>query len=195
MPSLEAHGHADAAHAAATRAMWHDIDAREHAVPQEPDLVHPLETTPLPLRAEQDQGAAAPDRPPLKDQHGEAIPTDPEHRHPLELQSRFQNLLHAHTQKQRTAIIDALYDSAAASPLQKRAQHLGSCCCRPSIRSSSTGPRPSLARCRDRLCPLCASSRPASVITNGSPRQHVQRPKVRHPHPRPPRRPAPRPGR
>lgn len=80
--------------------------------------------------------------------------------HPLELQSTFQRAAHSAFHTERWTVINALWQPEAPDELAKRAQRMGQCCCLPSLRLTAEGHvAPSLSRCRDRLCPLCASRR------------------------------------
>jgi hypothetical protein len=78
---------------------------------------------------------------------------------PLDLQSTQQRVAHRHHEGPRRRTIYALW----ASPddqLRKRARRLAACCCCPTFRTSLSTPiGVSLARCRDRLCPLCSRRR------------------------------------
>lgn len=79
--------------------------------------------------------------------------------HPLSLQSRTQTRVHAPHRRPRSRLVNALW-SDGADDLGRRALRLAACCQLPSIRLRPDGvPRVDLARCRDRLCPHCASFR------------------------------------
>lgn len=79
--------------------------------------------------------------------------------HPLRLQSRAQRRAHAPWQRDRSRIINALWNHGG-EPLGRRAVRLARCSQLPAIRQTPDGtPRVDLARCRDRLCPLCGDIR------------------------------------
>jgi hypothetical protein len=89
--------------------------------------------------------------------------------HPLESQSRFQRIAHAQYHNARWTVINAMWQPEAAAAVAKRARRMGMCCQGPTLRASSNGQVcTSLARCRDRLCPLCGErrGRQASVRTH-----------------------------
>jgi len=78
---------------------------------------------------------------------------------PLSLQSTQQRIAHRHHEGLRRRIVTACNKSGDPQ-LVKRAHRLAACCCCPTFRASenrSIGVN--LARCRDRLCPLCARRR------------------------------------
>lgn len=73
-------------------------------------------------------------------------------------------MAHADHQQSRWKIINALHQPEVEDKLRKRAEAMGQCCCLPSFRTKADGsPLASLARCRDRLCPLCADRRGAQA--------------------------------
>jgi hypothetical protein len=79
--------------------------------------------------------------------------------HPLEVQSSSQHVVHAPYTKQRWPIVNALWNSADER-LNRRAQRMGFCCSTPTIRvRGENKPFAALQRCRDRLCPKCATIR------------------------------------
>lgn len=80
--------------------------------------------------------------------------------HPLEVQSAPQRAAHHHHQRERWAVINALWQPDVHELLRKRAVRIGRCCQMPTLRLNATGAIcPALTRCRDRLCPLCAEKR------------------------------------
>lgn len=80
-------------------------------------------------------------------------------RHPLDLQSHPQRLIHAPYAARRLATINALHTSTDPA-LVRRAERLGFCCCSPTINArKGHAPTISPGRCRDRLCPHCQSTR------------------------------------
>lgn len=88
--------------------------------------------------------------------------TPPEN-HPLAVQSTPQKRIHSRHSKLRRKLINALW-SDGGETLAPRARRLAACCCVPSIRSGRGGALGvDLARCRDRLCPLCSSARGREV--------------------------------
>lgn len=78
---------------------------------------------------------------------------------PLDLQSTQQRIAHRRHEGIRRRIVLALHYHPETL-LKKRAGRLGACCCCPSFRSSESSKiTVNLARCRDRLCPLCSYRR------------------------------------
>lgn len=78
---------------------------------------------------------------------------------PLDHQSRIQSRVHRPYSAQRLRIVDALHTSPDDTHA-KRARRMGLCCCCPTWMTNAAGElKPSLARCRDRMCPLCATRR------------------------------------
>lgn len=78
---------------------------------------------------------------------------------PLDLQSTQQRIAHRRHEGTRRRIILALHHHGDPG-LAKRAHRLGACCCCPTFRSGGgTLIGVNLARCRDRLCPLCSHRR------------------------------------
>lgn len=78
---------------------------------------------------------------------------------PLDQQSRIQSRVHRPYGAQRLRIVDALHTSPETDHA-KRARRMGLCCCCPTWMTNGAGElKPSLARCRDRMCPLCATRR------------------------------------
>lgn len=116
---------------------------------------------------------------------------DPQESPPLAVQSRSQNRLHSPHRLPRAIIVSALWagrgadadaiarhdarraehlagsgPAAGARPMLfgRRAQRLGHCGCLPSLRRGAGGSvGVDLARCRDRLCPLCSLVRGREV--------------------------------
>lgn len=89
---------------------------------------------------------------------------DPEW-HPLDLQSRHQEIAHRHHQGTRRRVLDAMWKSTQEHH-RKRATRLGSCCACPVWHENTAGALvPALRRCRDRLCPLCAKRRGTQAAT------------------------------
>lgn len=91
----------------------------------------------------------------------DALPAGPAifEANPLDQQSRVQSRVHRPYSAQRLRIVDALHTSSDVDH-RKRARRLGLCCCCPTWMTNGTGElKPSLARCRDRMCPLCATRR------------------------------------
>jgi len=85
-------------------------------------------------------------------------PVDRSH-HPLSLQSRTQQRVHASHRRNRSKLVNALWGDGA-DDLGSRALRLAACCQLPTIRLKADGaPRVDLARCRDRMCPLCSTHR------------------------------------
>lgn len=79
--------------------------------------------------------------------------------HPLSLQSRSQDRAHRPWNRARRKILNALWNDGDAA-LGRRAVRLGRCCQLPTLRRTAAGSvRADLARCRDRLCPLCGDIR------------------------------------
>lgn len=79
--------------------------------------------------------------------------------HPLRVQSRAQKRVHAPFRRDRSRIISALWRSSSDDH-GRRALRLGRCSQLPTIRQKADGSiRADLARCRDRLCPLCGDLR------------------------------------
>lgn len=77
-----------------------------------------------------------------------------------------QAVLHAKHARVRRHVINSLHDDPE---LRKRARKLCDCCSFPSIRVDQAGkPRPSLGRCRDRMCPLCAEFKGKEAATRVS---------------------------
>lgn len=82
---------------------------------------------------------------------------------PLALQSTQQRIAHRHHDGLRRRIIRALFDDGDAV-LHRRSHRLAACCCCPTFRTSpTTRIGVNLARCRDRLCPLCSRRRGAQA--------------------------------
>lgn len=78
---------------------------------------------------------------------------------PLDLQSTHQRIAHRRHEGTRRRIIMALHHHGDAG-LGKRAHRLAACCCCPTFRTGgSQRIGVNLARCRDRLCPLCSHRR------------------------------------
>jgi hypothetical protein len=101
-----------------------------------------------------DAQETTPDAPPFPEGHGVQAS------HPLEMQSTFQKAAHAPHSQARWKIVNALWQPEVDDELRQRSQKMGCCCCLPSFRLNLQGkPVASLARCRDRLCPLCADRR------------------------------------
>ncbi len=81
--------------------------------------------------------------------------------------SRWARRIHACFCDQRELVINALggatmnenYDQETSTGLHKRALKMFDCCAFPTIRSRDGVLVPSLNRCRDRMCPTCASFR------------------------------------
>lgn len=83
----------------------------------------------------------------------------PSRANPLDLQSTQQRIAHRRHDGTRRRIILAMHFSPD-EPLHKRAARLAACCCCPTFRTGSDfKPGVNLARCRDRLCPLCSHRR------------------------------------
>lgn len=83
----------------------------------------------------------------------------PEAANPLDLQSTQQRIAHRRHEGTRRRIVLAMH-FAGDDPLRKRAARLGACCCCPTFRiGEANTPGVNLARCRDRLCPLCSHRR------------------------------------
>lgn len=79
--------------------------------------------------------------------------------HPLSLQSRTQARVHAPHQRSRRKLIGDLWTDGA-DDLGRRALRIAACCQLAAIRVRGDGtPGVDLARCRDRLCPLCSGYR------------------------------------
>lgn len=77
----------------------------------------------------------------------------------FECQTRCQRILHAPHESSRRAIFDALIDDPHER-FEKRAFRICHCCQWPTIYVNSQGKASvHLARCRDRLCPLCSAAR------------------------------------
>lgn len=89
--------------------------------------------------------------------------SDQDRQHPLGVQSRSQKRLHAPFRKARSKIINALFH-ANPETHSGRLRRLGSCGCCPALRRTGAGTiGVDLARCRDRLCPLCSIQRGREV--------------------------------
>jgi hypothetical protein len=85
--------------------------------------------------------------------------------HPLDLQSTQQRIAHRRHEGTRRRIVNALHFHGD-SGLTKRAARLGACCCCPQFRTGGTHKiGVNLARCRDRLCPLCSHRRGHEAAT------------------------------
>lgn len=83
--------------------------------------------------------------------------------HPLQVQSVAQSIAHHRHASTRRLIVDALH-TAQDFELRKRARKMGLCCVTPTIRLVQPGSvAAALGRCRDRLCPLCATRRGAQA--------------------------------
>lgn len=92
-----------------------------------------------------------------------ATPNAYEDQHPLALQSRSQRRVHGSHVKLRSKLINALW-SGGAGGHAKRARRLGLCGCSPSLRTATAGSiGVDVARCRDRICPLCSIVRGRDV--------------------------------
>lgn len=91
-------------------------------------------------------------------------PADDHHRqHPLGVQSRSQLRVHAPYKHQRLRLVNALWNGSTDNH-DRRARRLGACGCCPSFRKASAGSvGVDVARCRDRLCPLCGLVRGREV--------------------------------
>lgn len=77
----------------------------------------------------------------------------------FECQTRCQHILHARFERERRAIFEALIDDPDGA-FEKRAFRICNCCQWPVVYVRDDGkPSVHLARCRDRLCPLCSSAR------------------------------------
>ena len=93
----------------------------------------------------------------------EPSPGAPEIHHPLSIQSRSQRRLHAPFAKPRSRIVNALWHRGTGAHTS-RASRIGQCGCCPTLRKSPGGAiGVDLARCRDRLCPVCGLNRGREV--------------------------------
>jgi len=140
MPSLIRRTETESEAARSAREFEATMLARETGSPYLPTPLDAPETTP--------------DAPPYPEGHGVKAS------HPLDIQSTFQRQAHAQHREARFKIVSALFEPSGDDKLRQRSQQMGCCCCLPSFRIDSNGkPLASLARCRDRLCPLCADRR------------------------------------
>jgi hypothetical protein len=82
-----------------------------------------------------------------------------ETRHPLEIQTKSQKIVHAPYAAERWHITNALFN-ADCPKLKKRSHRIGFCCQTPAVRlRAEKEPFPALLRCRDRLCSFCSEKR------------------------------------
>jgi hypothetical protein len=89
--------------------------------------------------------------------------TSETNQHPLEVQSHAQRCVHQAVDRQRSLIVDALWESSD-SALKRRAEKIGLCCVAPMIFADSDSMPVCVAGyCRDRLCPTCMRRRAFKV--------------------------------
>lgn len=82
---------------------------------------------------------------------------------PLRVQSRWQYRMHSKHQSRREHIVRSL-NFSPSDALRKRAKRMADCCQQPQLIELNNGrTAASLNRCKDRMCPLCAGFRAASV--------------------------------